>query len=452
MKKIITLLSIVFSLTVNAQTLCFSAPTNFTLSASPCWIINNDFNGDGKKDLALAIGGTVAVSLNSGTGSFGSATNFVVGTGDNSVCSADFNGDGKADLASANQSSFDISVLLGTGTGSFGTATTFTLGGTFGNPYSIITSDFNGDGKADLVTANGSYNKVAVLLGTGTGSFGSATYFAANSQPSAVANADFNGDGKQDLVVANNNVGTISVLLGTGTGSFGAPTSFTVGTGPLSITIADFNGDTKKDVAISNVGTNNVSVLLGTGTGSFGVASNFATGTSPASIVSGDYDGDGKIDLATSNFGFSGGTTVSVLLGTGTGSFGVATAFPVGSGPKAITSGDFNGDGKLDLATGNNSSNDASVISNCTIMDIANFNNAQEIKIYPNPTAGSLNIESTNSEKQTVQIFNINGEIVLNQIVNETTTIDVSKLNAGIYNISITNSSGVANKRIVIER
>ena len=197
-KKITTLLLITFCLNSNAQTLCFSTPTNYSLSATPYWIINNDFNGDGKKDLALATGGNVAVLLGTGTGSFGTATDFTVGSGANSVCSADFNGDGKIDIASANQSSYDISILQGTGTGSFSAATTFTLGGTFRNSYSIISSDFNGDGKADLVTANGSYNKVAILLGTGTGSFGSATYFAANSQPTAVASTDFNGDRKAD--------------------------------------------------------------------------------------------------------------------------------------------------------------------------------------------------------------------------------------------------------------
>ncbi|HWY33325.1 MAG TPA: VCBS repeat-containing protein, partial [Nitrosopumilaceae archaeon] len=124
-----------------------------------------------------------------------------------------------------------------------------------------------------------------------------------NAQPFSVTSADFNGDGNIDLATANNNSNNVSVLLGTGTGIFGTATNFAVGTQPESVTSADFNGDGKKDLAVANYASKNVSVLLGTGTGSFGAATNLTIGinTYPGSIISADFNGDGKVDLATAN-------------------------------------------------------------------------------------------------------------------------------------------------------
>jgi len=102
-----------------------------------------------------------------------------------------------------------------------------------------------------------------------------------------------------------------------------APT-FPAGTNPQSVAVGDFNGDGKNDLAVANNGSNNVSILLGSGDGSFGSATNFPAGTNPRAIVVADFNGDGKADLAVVN---GGSNDVSLLLGTGTGSFGAATNF-----------------------------------------------------------------------------------------------------------------------------
>ena len=130
---------------------------------------------------------------------------------------------------------------------------------------------------------------------------------------------------------------------------FSPATNFSVGTQPYSVCSADFNGDGKADLAVANQGSNNVSILLGSGTGSFSNAINFSVGTTPYSVCSADFNGDGNTDLATTNLGSN---NISVLLGTGTGSFGVATNFNGGAGYSIISS-DFNGDGFADLATEN---------------------------------------------------------------------------------------------------
>ncbi|WP_187602861.1 Calx-beta domain-containing protein, partial [Microcystis aeruginosa] len=88
-------------------------------------------------------------------------------------------------------------------------------------------------------------------------------------------------------------------------------TNFTVGISPRSVTVGDFNGDGKSDLAVANYASNNVSVLLGTGTGSFGTATNFSVGNRPLSLTVGDFNSDGKSDLAVANLYSS---NVSVLL------------------------------------------------------------------------------------------------------------------------------------------
>jgi hypothetical protein len=119
-----------------------------------------------------------------GTASFGAATNFGVGIAPLSVAVGDFNDDGKLDLAVANGGSNAVSILLGTGTGSFGVATNFGVGT---NPESVAVGDFNGDGKLDLAVVNDTSNNVSILLGTGTGSFGAATDFNVGTSPASVA-------------------------------------------------------------------------------------------------------------------------------------------------------------------------------------------------------------------------------------------------------------------------
>lgn len=139
------------------------------------------------------------------------------------------------------------------------------------------------------------------------------------------------------------------------------PLSFLTGTGPTSLANADFNTDGIIDLAVANQNSANISVLLGTGTGSFSPAVNFAVGNGPSAVISSDFNADGKIDIATVNVTSS---SVSVLLGDGTGSFTSALNYTVGSTPFSLISADFNGDGKADLATSNSGSYDVSVLLN----------------------------------------------------------------------------------------
>lgn len=147
--------------------------------------------------------------------------------------------------------------------------------------------------------------------------------------------------------------------------------------GPEGVAVADFNGDSRLDIVSANRGLSNVSVLRGSGAGTFNTAVNYAVGAAPIGVVAVDFNGDARSDLAVAN---SNSGTISVLLNTGSGAFGAAVNYAAGSGTWALTTGDFNADGKLDLASANSNSQDASVLmgnGDGTFAPAANYSSGQ---------------------------------------------------------------------------
>ena len=89
-------------------------------------------------------------------------------------------------------------------------------------------------------------------------------------------------------------------------------------------------------------------------------------------------------------------------------------------------------------------------VINPVLAAITKFSAQSTIQIYPNPTQNNFTIETTNIERQTISVFDVNGKLVLLQTINGTTNIDASNLAQGVYNINVSNNMGVANKRLVI--
>jgi len=248
----------------------------------------------------------------------------------------------------------------------FATATAYPAGT---SPTAIAVGDFNGDGKPDVVLANWNDGSVSLLLGNGAGALGAPAAFAVGPNPWALATGDFNGDGKLDLAVANFGGPSVSILLGNGAGGFAGAADIALAgqLNPSAVAVGDFDGDGTLDLAVtmtygfSNITPGYVTVLLGNGSGGFGAPANFAVGGTPASVATGDFNGDGKLDLAVANSLVG---TLSVLLGDGAGAFAAVPDVAIDGRPGAVVVGDFNGDGKVDLAVMVNSSliNAASVV------------------------------------------------------------------------------------------
>ena len=176
---------------------------------------------------------------------------------------------------------------------------------------------------------------------------------AVGTQPEGVVTADFNRDGNADVAVSNYASNTITVLLGNGHGAYSpAPAISGSMSNPQSLATADFNGDGKPDLVVANFGNGTVTVWLGNGDGTFALASGspITVGSNPSSVVVGDFNRDGKPDLAVAN---KGSQTMSILLGNGSGGFSSAPGSPISgmtNTPFALAVADFNRDGKLDIA------------------------------------------------------------------------------------------------------
>ena len=347
-------------------TLTAASGSPFTLAADPTAMVVGDFNGDGIPDIATAGSNTpgnesVSVLLGNGSGGFTPAPGppAVTGFGSYSMATGDFNQDGFLDLAVANEYSGNVTVLLGNGSGSFVNApgSPFAVDGSpYSEPYSMAVGDFNGDGIADIVTANQSGQSLSILLGDGQGGFSKvATVPTAklphNGNPTGLAVGDFNGDGIQDLAEGNQSLNNAGLFIGNGSAGFtnAAGSPFAAGGAPVSVAAGDFNGDGIQDVTVADIGSSDVTVLLGSPSGFIPAPGGpFAAGIHPNSIAVADLNGDGIQDLAVSN-NESGNMTI--LLGNGIGGFAPAATFPTGFAPTSVVAADFNGDGIMDLAT-----------------------------------------------------------------------------------------------------
>ncbi|OAI50295.1 hypothetical protein AYO44_05775 [Planctomycetaceae bacterium SCGC AG-212-F19] len=328
----------------------FHAPAIYPAGNTPDSIAQGDFNGDGKPDLVVTnfFGGNVSVLINQGNGTFAAPVHYATGSGPNGFVVADFNHDGKADIAVGNYYDNAVSVLLGNGDGTFQAAVNYAVGS--GPANEMAFGDFNGDGNLDLATANQNDGTVSVLLGNGNGTFQPAVTYAAGPGSDGIVAADLNGDGKLDLAVANYSGNNISVLLNQGNGTFAAPVTYNVGANPWYIEKGDFNHDGTIDLITADSGGGTVSVLRGNGDGSFAAAVQYTVGGFPDGIAVADLNGDGNLDLAVSNYSTN---DASVLFGNADGTFQAARSVDAGagSGPNGITAADFNGDGKIDIAS-----------------------------------------------------------------------------------------------------
>ncbi len=330
----------------------FGPPAFIAVGPGPGGLALADFNLDGWLDIVVSnyLANTVSVLLNTG-GGFSGPVSFTVGTNPASVAAGDVNGDGKPDLVVDIRSTDAVKVLFGDGLGGFvpGPSVSLPPGS---SPTGLVLADFDGDGDLDAATSNSNANTVSILRNDGAGSFTLLFNIPVGSVPYLLATDDFNGDGDPDLVTSNNGSGDVSVILGGAGLTFGAAQTYPVTTtGSLVVTTAtgDFTGDGQVDIVVANAGAAAVTLVVGNGSGGFGVAGEFATFGAARDVATADFDRDGILDVVIPN---PDKNTFSVHLGDGTGKFGAAIPYLGGglTSPQHLVAADFDGDGLADLA------------------------------------------------------------------------------------------------------
>ena len=214
--------------------------------------------------------------------------------------------------------------------------------------------DLNQDGFLDLVVTTPGSDSVAVMRGIGDGTFTPRISFRVGDQPEGVAVADFDGDGIVDLAVTNWGSNTVSILHGSGSGTFSAPLNYYANPAPYGVIAVDVSQDGILDLVVANNSVAEISVMIGFGSGGVGNGAFSAPVSYPIAglgiaVASGDFNGDGKVDLvATANF-----NGISVLLGNGNGTFQPSVSYASGAQATFIVVRNFDADNIQDLAVSN---------------------------------------------------------------------------------------------------
>ena len=253
-------------------------------------------------------------------------------------------------------------------------------------PVAMVAADFRNVGQLDLAVVNEVDNTVSILQnrgGTQAGTFqtpattitlGPARATAPAVQPRIVSTKVTTSSGFHDLLITDPTADTVRVLLSNGDGTFteAAGSPIAVPNQPSAIVTGDFNGDGNVDFVVTSFSASEFSVFLGDGTGKFTeeTGSPFALPSgvlNPVAMVTGDFNGDGKADLAivANNNATSTLGELQVLLGQGDGTFASAgTATTVGNGPVALATGDFDASGSLDVAVLNQTDASLTILLN----------------------------------------------------------------------------------------
>jgi len=333
------------------------APPGPPLEAGPgpVAVVAADLNDDGDMDAVVVnapdvFSSGISILLGNGNGTFATGDLIPAGMGSTAAVVDDFGGEGNLDIAVTAASDNDVTIFRGDGGGAVTLAQVVPVAQ---EPVAIAAADLNKDNRVDLVVANRSSDSVSVLNGKADGTFEGSRSFSsgsAGSSPGGVTIADVNLDGDLDVMVANNRSSDVGVLLGDGAGRLSAPRTFVADEEPEAVAAGDFDEDGVADAVTVNQGGQfpDATVLLSRVNGSLAAVEDVITEPNPSAVATGDENQDGRCDLIVAH---SGPTDGSVLVYRSIPSGGFAVPEPLDAGGEviAVSRGDFNGDGLLDV-------------------------------------------------------------------------------------------------------
>ena len=454
----------------SSLTLALTLPT----VNGPTKVVITDLDGDGRPDLVIPDDYSADILIyqnisSNGTLAFAPWVKLPMTNGESpvSLVVADMDGDGKPDIVIINNVSHLISILRNVS--SPGTLTTNSFAARMDIPLamdmqSLAIQDLNGDGKPDIVVANGTSNSISILQNQstiGNISLASPVNFQVGNYASDVAIADFDGDGNPDLAVLNMNDGTVSVFRNFGGGGPITSNSFApqvVFPGvPLArhLCIGDMDGDGKLDIATADWTTDQICVLrnLTSGPGitssSFAPSVSFGTGGWANDLTLGDLNGDGKLDIVVPSqlpSLFSIFQNTSTPGNFTTGSLGARVDFGFGFNPDGPAIGDLNGDGKPDLVLPNDYGSNVFIFVNSVPIGGPPQITGQPQDVYVHafdPASFSVTAIGATSYN-----WFFNGSSLPNATASNLTFASVVQSNLGPYLVVVTNNYGAVTSSI----
>src|SRR5690554_4374209 len=329
----------------------FASAVNYVTGLEPVSIETGDFDNDGQRDLAIVNTGDNTMStLNGiGDGTFTAHVQIQAVNSPQDLVVGDFDVDGNDDVIHSCSVGEVMPVYYGIGNGDFDLGNMVQVGS---SPRDITTGDFDNDLDQDFAVVNYNDNTVSVYSNDGSGNYIFAYNLITGNNPSSITSGDFNGNGNQDIIVTNYTDGTASVFLNIA-GTFSEPVTVSVNAAPIKVRKGDFNKDGSLDLFVVNE-ADQVTILPGDGAGSFLTPIVKATGSGPKDIAVGDLEADGDDDFVVSLFNDN---SIAVFKSDGVSGFTMSPLIVAGTGPVGIALGDFNNDGKPEIVSVNQVSN-----------------------------------------------------------------------------------------------